>query len=106
MAQQSVETRAAGTVTQHLPHTETLRLPPSAPPTNHGHTTAAWTTTIVVLAGATIAALGVVFAVVWIFVVGMVVAVAGPVAGKMLQLLGHGQGGAATLAKQARARAH
>ncbi len=84
---------------QYAPRMETLRLPPTAPPTNHGRTSAAWATTFVVLVGATVAALAVIFAVVWAFWVGLGVVVAGVVAGKVLQVLGHGQGGARTAAR-------
>jgi len=80
--------------------TETVHLPPTAPPTNHGHTVAAWTTTWVVVAGAVVAAVGMVLALVWLFWTGIGVCVLGLVVGKVLQVLGHGQGGAATLAKQ------
>ncbi len=82
--------------------TEAVHLPPSAPPTNHGHTVAAWTTTWVVVAGAVIAAVGLVIAQLWLFWAGLGVCVLGVVIGKVLQVLGYGQGGAATLAKQGR----
>jgi hypothetical protein len=79
---------------------ETLRLPPAAPPTNHGQTTAAWTTTLIVLVGATVAGLGMIVATVWLFWVGLGVTILGLVVGKVMQVLGHGQGGARTLAAQ------
>jgi lysylphosphatidylglycerol synthetase-like protein (DUF2156 family) len=98
MVQQQV--RPPATVPAHsVPRMETLRVPPVAPPTNHGRTSAAWTTTFIVLIGSTIAALAVVFAVVWAFWVGLAVAVAGVVVGKVMQLLGHGQGGVHTQAR-------
>jgi len=96
MSDQSVERRT----------TEVMHLPPSAPPTNHGHTLAAWTTTVVVLVGTTIAALGVTFALVWLFWVGMGVVLAGVVAGKVLQVLGYGQGGARTIEREKRSGGH
>lgn len=80
--------------------TETLRLPPAAPPTNHGQTSAAWTTTLIVLVGATIAAVGMIVALAWLFWVGLGVVVLGVVTGKVMQVLGHGQGGARTVAAQ------
>ncbi|GAA3823573.1 HGxxPAAW family protein [Cellulomonas soli] len=86
---------------QNATRTEQAHLPPSAAPTNHGHTTAAWTTTVVVLLGSVIAALGMVFATPWVAWAGGAVALLGVVLGKVLQILGHGQGGAATLARQA-----
>ena len=82
---------------------ETAYLPPSAPPTNHGHTTAAWTTTILVIAGFLAAALGLVLTIDWLFWGGVVVTVLGVVIGKVLQVMGHGQGGDKTLAKERRA---
>ena len=51
---------------QNATRTEAVHLPPTAAPTNHGHTTAAWTTTIVVVLGAVVAALGLVFALAWL----------------------------------------
>ncbi|HUX70561.1 MAG TPA: HGxxPAAW family protein [Cellulomonadaceae bacterium] len=81
-------------------------LPPSAPPSNHGHTVAAWTTTIVVVVGALVSALAVVFAVVWLFWAGLGVVLVGAITGKVLQVLGYGQGGANTLARQSGAGAH
>ncbi|TQL04028.1 HGxxPAAW family protein [Cellulomonas sp. SLBN-39] len=91
---------------QHVTRTETVHLPPSAPPTNHGRTLAAWVTTWTVVAGFVVAALGVAFALVWLAWVGAAVTVGGMVLGKVLQVLGHGQGGAATLARQARRGGH
>ncbi|MCC2333377.1 HGxxPAAW family protein [Cellulomonas wangsupingiae] len=86
--------------------TETVHLPPTTPPTNHGRTLAAWTTTWSVVLGAVVAALGVTFTLAWLFWVGMAVIAAGLVLGKVLQLLGHGQGGAATLARAQRRGSH
>jgi len=84
---------------------ETASLPASAPWTNHGQTVAAWTTVTVVLVGSVIAAVGVLIAVTWLFWLGLVVVIVGTAVGKVLQLAGYGQGGANTLARQARARA-
>ncbi len=98
MAEQSAE----GTQSTGAP----AWLPPSAPPSNHGHTVAAWTTTTVVLVGALVSALAVVFAVVWLFWVGLGVVLVGAIVGKALQVLGYGQGGANTLARQSGAGAH
>ena len=53
MADQSVERRAESAVPAQAPIRDLSYLPPSAPPTNHGHTTAAWTTVIVVLTSST-----------------------------------------------------
>jgi len=93
--------------TEHAESTSALAwLPPSAPPSNHGHTVAAWTTTVVVVLGGLISALAVVFSVVWLFWVGVAVMVAGGVAGKVLQVLGYGQGGANTRARQSGSAGH
>lgn len=70
---------------------ETAYLPPSVPPTNHGHTPAAWVTTISVLIGVVAAAIGVLNAFVWLFWVGIGIAVLGVIAGKVLAILGFGQ---------------
>lgn len=86
---------------QNATRTEAVHLPPTAAPTNHGHTTAAWTTTIVVVLGAVVAALGLVFALAWLAWTGAGIVLLGVVLGKVLQVLGYGQGGAQTLARQA-----
>jgi len=85
---------------QHPTVTEAVHLPPTAAPKNHGHTIAAWTTTWVVVAGALFAALSMVFAQVALVWTGLGVCLLGLVLGKVLQVLGYGQGGAATLARQ------
>ncbi|MBD7917011.1 hypothetical protein H9657_01775 [Cellulomonas sp. Sa3CUA2] len=86
--------------------TETMHLPPTTAPTNHGRTVAAWTTTWGVVLGGVVAALGVALTYAWLFWVGMGVIVVALVLGKVLQLLGHGQGGAATLARAQRRGGH
>ena len=101
MADNSLAHRA-----QNPTRTETIHLPPTTAPTNHGRTVAAWTTTWVVVLGGVVAALGVTFTLMWLFWVGMGVAVLGVVLGKVLQLLGHGQGGAATIARAQRRGGH
>jgi len=85
--------------------TETAYLPPSPPPMNHGHTTAAWTMTVLVIVGFTVGAVGMVLAIDWLFWAGVAVTVLGVVLGKVLQVMGHGQGGDKTRAKQERAAA-
>ena len=95
MVEQSLRPQGA----QQSPRSETLRLPPQAPPTNHGHTSAAWATTIIVLIGSTAAALGLVFGVMAVFWAGLAVALLGVVVGKVMQVLGYGQGGVHTIAK-------
>lgn len=106
MADQSAERRAERAVPAQTSIRDLSYLPPSAPPTNHGRTTAAWTTVIVVLVGAVLSSVAMIFAAAPLVWVGGVVIVLGMVAGKVLQILGYGQGGAATLAKQARTGGH
>jgi hypothetical protein len=78
--------------------TEIAYLPPAAPPTNHGHTVAAWTTMIGIMTGALVAAVGVVLpavsdvsSAVWLFWVGMGVVALSLVAGVVLRNMGYGQ---------------
>jgi hypothetical protein len=101
MADHSLAHRA-----QNPTRTETMHLPPTTPPTNHGRTVAAWTTTWGVVLGGVVAALGVALTLAWLFWVGMGIVVLALVLGKVLQLLGHGQGGAATLARAQRRGGH
>ena len=57
---------------------------------SHGHSTAAWTGVGVILVGAVIMALAVVFAWVGWFIVGAVVVVLGIIGGKVLAMAGYG----------------
>lgn len=66
-------------------------LPPAVPNHNHGHTVAAWTTTIAVLLGILVAAGAMIAAQVWLVLVGVSIAVLGAVAGRVLAALGYGQ---------------
>ncbi len=84
---------------------ETAYLPPSPPPTNHGHTTAAWTMTVLVIAGFVVGAVGMVLTLEWLLWVGIGVTVLGVVLSKILQVMGYGQGGDKTRAKAERAAA-
>lgn len=68
-------------------------LPPSAPPANHGHTLAAWFTTIVVVLGALVAGVAMCFAAVGIVWVGAAIVAVGLIGGKLLSVAGYGQGG-------------
>lgn len=70
---------------------EVARLPLAAPPTNHGHTVAAWVTVTVVLVGAVVSAVAVVAALPWLFWTGLGVVVVGVVLGRVLKMLGFGQ---------------
>ncbi|WP_456844699.1 HGxxPAAW family protein [Cellulomonas sp. P5_C6] len=91
---------------QNATTTEAMHLPPTAAPTNHGKTLAAWFTTYSVVIAFTIAGLGVAFALVWLFWVGIALVVLGLVIGKVLQSSGYGQGGAKTRARAARTGGH
>jgi hypothetical protein len=68
-----------------------IDLPPSSPPANHGRTSAAWVTMIVITLGALICAVAVAAALPWLFWAGLVVIVLGLIAGKILQAMGFGQ---------------
>jgi len=57
---------------------------------NHGNTIAAWTAVGVIMIGAFISSLAVVFATVTMFVVGLVVCVVGVIVGKVLSKAGYG----------------
>ncbi|MBC7289749.1 MAG: hypothetical protein H5T83_00255 [Actinotalea sp.] len=76
--------------------TEKVHLPVASPPRNHGHTLAAWVTVIVVMSGSVTAALAVLFAIPWLFWVGMAIIVVGGVVGYVLKMLGFGQPAAPT----------
>jgi type III secretory pathway component EscR len=91
---------------QHATTTEAMHLPPTAAPTNHGKTLAAWVTTYSVVIAFTIAGLAFAFAVVWLVWVGLALVVVGLVVGKVLQASGYGQGGDKTLARAARTGGH
>lgn len=58
---------------------------------NHGHTLAAWVTTLMAIVGATIASLAFVVANVNVAVIGIAVTVAAPFVGFLLRQLGFGQ---------------
>ena len=104
MAEPSVEPRTEGTARAVTPIRELSHLPLSAAPKNHGRTIAAWTTVLVVVVGAIVSAVSTIFAIVPLVWTGAAVIVLGLVTGKVLQILGYGQGGSATLARQARSR--
>jgi hypothetical protein len=71
---------------------EVAYLPPAVPPTNHGHTTAAWTAMIGIMLGVAVGAVGMLpqvpDALVW---VGAVIVAASLVLGLVLRNLGFGQ---------------
>jgi hypothetical protein len=73
------------------PNAEIAYLPQAVPPTNHGHTVAAWVTMLGILLGAVIAAIGVLMALPWLFWVGIAVVVLANVVGLVLRNMGFGQ---------------
>ncbi|KGM14348.1 HGxxPAAW family protein [Cellulomonas bogoriensis] len=75
----------------HDTGTERAYLPVAAPPTNHGHTRAAWVTVTLVLLGGVISSLAFIVSQVWMFWAGMGVVVVGVIAGYVLKMLGFGQ---------------
>lgn len=69
-------------------------LPPASPPTNHGHTVAAWFTTIVVVVGSVLAGIAMCVSAMWLVWVGAAIVVVGLIGGKVLSVAGYGQPGA------------
>jgi hypothetical protein len=57
---------------------------------NHGHSVAAWTAVIILIVAAAIMSIAVLFPNVWLFVGGVVLAIVGLVAGKVLSMAGYG----------------
>ena len=57
---------------------------------NHGHSVAAWTAVLILIVAAAVMSLAVLFPNVWLFVAGVIVAVVGVVAGKVLSMAGYG----------------
>ncbi|WP_066463093.1 HGxxPAAW family protein [Sanguibacter suarezii] len=66
-------------------------LPPAAPPANHGHTVAAWFTTLTVVVGAILAGVALCISTMWLVWVGAAIVVVGLVGGKILSVAGYGQ---------------
>ncbi len=69
---------------------------------NHGHSTAAWTAVTILIVASLVMSLAVVFPSTLWFVVGVVIAVLGVVAGKVLAMAGYG---AAVVGSRSRAAA-
>lgn len=80
-------------MTETNPAAERDHLPPSSPPINHGNTTAAWVTVLLVVLGGVVASVAMVFALVPVVWVGAGIVLAGLVAGRVLKMLGLGQPG-------------
>lgn len=70
---------------------EGVVLPDNAPPTNHGHTTAAWFLVVVCAVGTTIAGLGMPLNSTALIIAGIVVTAIGVVGSAVLSLTGKGQ---------------
>lgn len=66
-------------------------LPPRVPDPQQGHSFAAWTTVLIIILGATLGAVGLVFTLHWLAWVGLGVAILGVIVGKTLQAMGFGQ---------------
>jgi len=57
---------------------------------NHGHSVAAWTAVFILIAAAAVMALAVLFPNRWLFLAGVVIALVGVIAGKVLSMAGYG----------------
>ena len=57
---------------------------------DHGHSIAAWTAVTICIIASAIMAIAVAFPNVWLFVGGVVLAIVGAVAGKVLSMAGYG----------------
>lgn len=62
----------------------------SAEHDNHGSTPAAWAAVTIIMVAFVVGALGVGFALVWLFWVGVAMVVLGLVVGKVMQMMGMG----------------
>jgi hypothetical protein len=69
------------------------RVGEQADPYGHGHSTAAWAAVFVVMLGALVISLAVVFGNVWLGIAGGVITVAGGLLGKLLSAMGFGAKG-------------
>jgi hypothetical protein len=58
---------------------------------SHGSTPSAWTAVGLILTGCVVAAVGVVLLDVWIMAIGAAVVALGPIAGKVMSMMGMGQ---------------
>jgi hypothetical protein len=57
---------------------------------NHGHSVAAWTAVLILIVASAVMSLAVLFPNPWLFVGGVVLAIVGVVAGKVLSMAGYG----------------
>ena len=76
---------------ENLLHPEGVGLPVDAPPSNHGHTPAAWFLTIFFIVGVLIAGLGLPFNSTPMVVIGAIITAIGCVGGMLLSATGRGQ---------------
>lgn len=76
---------------ENILNPEGVTLPQMSPPSNHGHTQAAWFLTIVCILGSLIAGLGLPFNSTLMIVIGAVIAVIGLVGGVVMSATGRGQ---------------
>lgn len=71
--------------------TEIAYLPPAAPPTNHGHTIAAWFAMIGIMVGTAVASVGIAMASTAVIGVGAAVVLLSLIGGLVLRNMGYGQ---------------
>jgi hypothetical protein len=76
-----------------MPDIQGSRAPLQVDPHGHGSSTAAWVAVCIIMLGALVMSIAVVAAMVWLFVVGAVVALVGAVSGKVLSGMGFGPTG-------------
>ncbi len=74
----------------------TFDLPPGPPPANHGKTSAAWITVLIVTLGGLAATIGMIFGSVVVALAGGAVLVLGLVVGRVMRAMGLGQPGTTT----------
>lgn len=76
-----------------MPQMQGSRAPLQVDPYGHGSSPAAWVAVCVIMFGALVMSIAVLAALVWLFVVGAVVAAVGAVSGKVLAGMGFGATG-------------
>jgi hypothetical protein len=72
-------------------HVSAAYLPPAVPPSNHGHTFAAWFTMGSIVLGAIVIAVALCVSVSWLVWLGAAIVVLGLIVGKVLSVMGYGQ---------------
>lgn len=71
----------------------TFDLPPGPPPANHGKTSAAWITVLIVTLGGLASTIGMIFGSTLVALAGAAVLVIGLVVGRVMRAMGFGQRG-------------